>query len=814
MSQLTQTAFESKYNNSSSGPFYNQTDQEITTTVIRAFAKDLADSVKFKGTYEAITGLQITQSAHGFVAKNVLTLDGSGVPVKISSPAIDKFIGMVFIVLDANTYVLALPGSYVTGLTGLTAGTKYFAQTDGTIGTTDTGVPVFLADTTGSGYVLSGTPEPIDEDDMASNSAVRVPSQQSVKAYVDGLNHFRGLYTSLANLQSAIPAGSSGDFADVDPGSGTDLKRYAWDEDEGWVVVSAGGAVSGLTTGRIPFATSSTTLGDDGDLVWDNTNKLLTVGGVTVYSDWTPNRDNLIFSDGMNDWAGVTGFDNFGVGSSALHALTGGNHNHAVGATAGSNITDGEYNELMGRGAGTTLTAGSRNVIIGAFSDVGANSYSNTLLGYNISGPVTGNGAVVIGADLDVQDNTASYSLTIQNALFGVSNSATGTTVSSGNLGVYVVTPTARLHLPAGAAGAGKAPLKLTTGTPLGTPEDGAIEYHGSHLYFTIGSTRYQLDQQSGGGSLSAITAASGTNTINNAGYAQEWQWNSLAGDIGLKLSSTSTAAASNAQALLEVNLSGANATSTQTTYSGRFINTHTGTTSTNVAGYFSASGGTNNYAIQIGAGGIDFTTTLNISRAGTNRLIIESARITVGTTANTNTAFEVRNEGGQSNIFNLRNSLSSQIFTVNNNGNVNLSVGNVNQVSSSNYKQMEASVTYIHSSGTSDAKTFVANPTINTTGGAQNIIGFAFEPSVTSLTGTTLFALRSTHANAAILLGGTTLTDNAILDLQSTTKAFIPPRMTTTQRDAIATPSAGMVIFNTTTGVLNFHNGSAWAAV
>jgi hypothetical protein len=61
--------------------------------------------------------------------------------------------------------------------------------------------------------------------------------------------------------------------------------------------------------------------------------------------------------------------------------------------------------------------------------------------------------------------------------------------------------------------------------------------------------------------------------------------------------------------------------------------------------------------------------------------------------------------------------------------------------------------------------------------------------------------------------IGGTPDT-NAILDLQSTSKAFAPPRMTTVQRDAISAPFAGMVIYNTTTNVLNFYNGSVWAAV
>ncbi len=52
----------------------------------------------------------------------------------------------------------------------------------------------------------------------------------------------------------------------------------------------------------------------------------------------------------------------------------------------------------------------------------------------------------------------------------------------------------ARAVFAAHSATAGTAPIKLAPGTAMSTPEDGALEYHGSHLYFTIGSTRKQLD--------------------------------------------------------------------------------------------------------------------------------------------------------------------------------------------------------------------------------------------------------------------------------------------------------------------------------
>lgn len=51
----------------------------------------------------------------------------------------------------------------------------------------------------------------------------------------------------------------------------------------------------------------------------------------------------------------------------------------------------------------------------------------------------------------------------------------------------------------------------------------------------------------------------------------------------------------------------------------------------------------------------------------------------------------------------------------------------------------------------------------------------------------------------------------NAILDLQSTTKAFMPPRMTQAQRDAIPSPAEGMIVWNIDTHALSSYNGSAW---
>lgn len=66
----------------------------------------------------------------------------------------------------------------------------------------------------------------------------------------------------------------------------------------------------------------------------------------------------------------------------------------------------------------------------------------------------------------------------------------------------------------------------------------------------------------------------------------------------------------------------------------------------------------------------------------------------------------------------------------------------------------------------------------------------------------------------ASMDLTSPTITMSGGVSVNSTTKAFSPPRMTQVQRDAIASPTAGMVVYNTDTNVLNFYNGAAWGAV
>lgn len=61
--------------------------------------------------------------------------------------------------------------------------------------------------------------------------------------------------------------------------------------------------------------------------------------------------------------------------------------------------------------------------------------------------------------------------------------------------------------------------------------------------------------------------------------------------------------------------------------------------------------------------------------------------------------------------------------------------------------------------------------------------------------------------------IGSDTATTSTILDLVSTTKAFAVPRMTTTQKNAISSPSQGMIVYDTTLAKLCVYT-TAWETI
>lgn len=62
-----------------------------------------------------------------------------------------------------------------------------------------------------------------------------------------------------------------------------------------------------------------------------------------------------------------------------------------------------------------------------------------------------------------------------------------------------------------------------------------------------------------------------------------------------------------------------------------------------------------------------------------------------------------------------------------------------------------------------------------------------------------------------SVAIGSTAPHPSAILDLTATDRGFLPPRMSTQQRDLINAPAQGLLIFNTTDSILQVYNGDCW---
>ena len=71
--------------------------------------------------------------------------------------------------------------------------------------------------------------------------------------------------------------------------------------------------------------------------------------------------------------------------------------------------------------------------------------------------------------------------------------------------------------------------------------------------------------------------------------------------------------------------------------------------------------------------------------------------------------------------------------------------------------------------------------------------------------------------ATGALGLGmtsGTGINASCILQADSTTKGFLPPRMTTAQKNAIATPPAGLIIYDTDLNKLCLRTVATWETI
>ncbi len=85
------------------------------------------------------------------------------------------------------------------------------------------------------------------------------------------------------------------------------------------------------------------------------------------------------------------------------------------------------------------------------------------------------------------------------------------------------------------------------------------------------------------------------------------------------------------------------------------------------------------------------------------------------------------------------------------------------------------------------------------------------FRKMITIIVTTAISFSYTANAQVAINADGTAPNASAMLDVKSSNKGFLPPRMNTTQMNAITTPAAGLMIFNTAVNSIFYYDGSTW---
>lgn len=177
--------------------------------------------------------------------------------------------------------------------------------------------------------------------------------------------------------------------------------------------------------------------------------------------------------------------------------------------------------------------------------------------------------------------------------------------------------------------------------------------------------------------------------------------------------------------------------------------------------------------------------------------------QIKAGGALSTDIALRVRNSADTADLFQVNglqvlvksNFVSSTVTPVSFIYSDNTNALQIIEGSGAKYVDLGGSVTQIRTSGLLQSQ-------ITGTTAAIGLSSFCFRVQGN---GQTLFDEAGVNAFVAT---------SALLEMKATTKGFLPPRMTTTQKNAIASPASGLVVYDTTLNKLCVRGASAWETI
>jgi hypothetical protein len=488
----------------------------------------------------------------------------------------------------------------------------------------------------------------------------------------------------------------------------------------------------------------------------------------------------------------VTGAGNVAVGYRAGKAITSGVYNAFVGWEAGISVNTGSYNYGFGMWAGRYLTSGVQNVLIGYSAGAALTTQNNNVfIGHSAGDATTAGNNVGIGFQT-MQGNTTGTANTTLGTVAGKGiTTGSGNTVIGADAGFAIATGSSNVLLGRYAGNA----LTSSTNTAIGAE---------SLFSLTTGANNTALGYISG----RYITAGTGNITSANSVYLGYDTRASADGNtneivigyqaIGNGSNSVTLGNTSVTKTILQGNVGiGTTSPTTKITMFGQnpfFRVQGDGVSYYGGIEFYSSVSGSNrlNGSIQqydanglyIGAGtGMRLTFTINNGTEGMR--LTQSGRLLIGTTTESTYILDangtVRVQGTE---LRLDNATTGVI-------NLYSNTPRVNFFSGGGYWVGRNSTTLEIVSGGTIIQYIGGNQAYQIDGSNGHLFRSA-------IAGSAVLARLDTGGSLSIGNGATAANASSILDLTSTTKGFLPPRMTGAQAEAIGTPAAGLMVYST----------------
>jgi hypothetical protein len=420
-----------------------------------------------------------------FTTLRVGSSTATSTPLAVESNATSTFVGSI----DISSGCFAIGGTCIGGA----AATNYIQLND-TPGSLLAGALQFV-NATGSALVQSN--EFVFRDDNlgigTSSPQYRLTVSGSIN--MDGSNSglfIRGnrfLYASSSNSSISIGENAGKNFssnttnnialgygagqnasstsADANTYIGTQAGQNSSGANNIFVGDSSGQDSSGARNNALGTDAGRENVGTDNNMLGKDAGRNNSGNDNNLIGDQA-GRNNL--GENNNFFGENVGRDNSGsrnnfIGEQVGYSNTG-SYNNFIGYQAGGRMS-ASNTIAIGRaslrgGAGMVsggLTAStSNNTAVGAFAgyNVQTSGNNNLLLGYRAAESLTtGSNNIVIGYDVEAPSNTASNQLNIGNLIFSEGIDGTGTSLSSGNLGVGTSTPSSKLTVAGDIYGSG-----------------------------------------------------------------------------------------------------------------------------------------------------------------------------------------------------------------------------------------------------------------------------------------------------------------------------------------------------------------------